>query len=126
MKKLVFATAFGAVALFACKKEEGDNLPKITINSPESAKEYDGGDSLLLDFSVTHDDDLHMVTGILSYNGISDTVFDEHAHTTSLSVSEKIKLPVVSAHTEARFKVIAEDHNELEAEKEVEFHIHPM
>lgn len=126
MKKLVFATALGAVALFACKKEEGDDLPKITINSPEQGKEYDGLDSVLLDFSVTHSDDLHMVTGILIYGGKNDTVFDEHAHTTSLEVSEKIRLPNVATHTDAIFKVVAEDHNEMEAKKEVEFHIHPL
>jgi len=124
-----FALAAVAVVCFfsACKDDKPtEDIPQITIESPEEGAVFAQGDTVHIEVEIEHTEELHEYLVELKNASDGTVLFSEgeHSHNMSVHVHDHW-VNNVHHHTDMELVVTATDHKDKSNTKTVHFHCHP-
>jgi hypothetical protein len=127
-------TAFITILISSCKKEEdktttiatGSANPVVKIKQPSFGSEVHHDDSLSIEVSISHTEELHDYLATIKY-GDKDSVlwkYAGHSHDKSFTYKTKWKNNVTRHVDSMVFKFEIEDHEGRKGSAERKFHAH--
>jgi hypothetical protein len=120
----IVSLALVALALVACKKEDGEP-PVISISQPLATASFSVGDTLSISGTVTDDEGLHEVFVNLVNTSNGDSVLwsmGGHTHDNPYTFQGSYVLNV-APNTGIELRVEAIDETDLQTESHLHFHI---
>lgn len=127
---ILLLLSFTAI-MSSCKKTTDNAAPVITITSPSDGHMFmPVPDSILVTATIT-DADMHSYTILAINSTTGDTLFSQpetHLEEQSITINKKFKASYTTtpiASTAFELEISAEDHNENESSKTVNFSVMP-
>ncbi|MGB0167360.1 MAG: hypothetical protein ACPF8V_10965 [Luteibaculum sp.] len=135
MRSILFIAAILVLSLVSCKKEEKNEIkapeqqiPSITVNSVSDSAKFNSGDTVWIIGSFADPVELHefsIEVKHAQYDTLMASVYNGHSHEKQVDFNQ-YWVADVHDHTDLHLVFKASNHNDVETEKRIPIHVHPM